>query len=833
MAHFKSLRLICLSSLTFLMAPGVSLAVGLGSIEITSYLNEPFKAQIPIRTPQEVALSEIQVSLANQEAFERAGIERPFYLTQFDYQVKGNAGEAYIEVTSDEPIRNPFVSFILEANWASGKVQREYTVLIDPVEYQPRQKRVSKVLSTKPHPASASTRPLDSSRVSSTTERHYRVRANDTLSEIAQPVSKSYGADLNQTMIAIARKNPNAFIGGNVNGLKKGATLTLPNESEIFELSSSEALARAVEHERAWKYGQRVSTLPPLDPSPTAPQKALTLVEPTVPAQRVQSIPVPQSAQPQSTQPPNVWSHQPVAQPTDSKTQNRLLMIEETLDTLKQTNLSLQQQQAQLQEQNSQLMTMLSQRENKIEELTQILNQLAQQATDTSVSTSVPNQPLPQGEQGVEDELVGQQRSGINTSAVPAPDPQQASQQEGTATDTKLNRPVASEPLAPVPAPAPTQAVPSQAPEGFSYWWIIVAGLAAFGLAGAGYGMYRKRSLMTGEFESPEEEPVRVEAPYDEDLDEGATTEDIEEALLVFGEDLDNSPDATTSMQSDHVDANEPNRIQEPTPVSSNADLMAEVDVYIAYETFDKAEELLKQHLAANPDDAQAHLRLIEIYDTQQKTEAIQGHLQSLPKDLMDKNPEIFYKIQRLSEVPAFESSTPEPPKESRQESSTLEDTHSPEETNQDFEFKADTQKPESDEQTQEQLSQEDQTQSEEESNVLEFSLAPQEESEPDESEFEEDQSFDLSQEYNLSLDSDQQTKDSDDTNDDSSGQLLNELGDEGSEDIIATKLALAQAYLDLGDKEGAFEHLEEIIKEGSPDQRARAEEMLKKTKDS
>lgn len=119
--------------LVWLLIPLQGNALGLGDITLKSGLNEPLKAEIALHSIREGELEELRVSLAPKRAFVRAGIDRPVWMTRFKFEVKQKAtGTPYILVTSREPVREPFLNFLAEANWANGRVLRQYTLLVDP-----------------------------------------------------------------------------------------------------------------------------------------------------------------------------------------------------------------------------------------------------------------------------------------------------------------------------------------------------------------------------------------------------------------------------------------------------------------------------------------------------------------------------------------------------------------------------------------------------------------------------------------------------------------------------------------------------------------------------
>ncbi len=122
-------------SLALLLALGAdhALAVGLGQIQVKSRLNQPLVAEIPVTVDRGSDAETLTVGLASAEEFSRIGIERSQIGVPLEFAlVKGASGQAVIRVTSTEPVRAPFLDFLIAANWSNGRVLREYTVLLDP-----------------------------------------------------------------------------------------------------------------------------------------------------------------------------------------------------------------------------------------------------------------------------------------------------------------------------------------------------------------------------------------------------------------------------------------------------------------------------------------------------------------------------------------------------------------------------------------------------------------------------------------------------------------------------------------------------------------------------
>src|SRR3984957_11704050 len=133
----RLMLLACLLSPTFLW-PSTTWALGLGEIHLNSALNEPMNAEIDLIPAGPDELTALRATLAGRDAFTRYGIDRPPFLSTLTFKVgKGKEGRDAPLVRSTDAIPEPFVTFLVEVNWARGRLMREYTVLLDPPVYTP------------------------------------------------------------------------------------------------------------------------------------------------------------------------------------------------------------------------------------------------------------------------------------------------------------------------------------------------------------------------------------------------------------------------------------------------------------------------------------------------------------------------------------------------------------------------------------------------------------------------------------------------------------------------------------------------------------------------
>ncbi|MEL6868599.1 MAG: FimV/HubP family polar landmark protein [Pseudomonadota bacterium] len=261
-----------------LLASHSAVALGLGDIKTESALNEPMQAEIALLGATRDELTTLEVRLASAETFERYGIEKAAYLNGLRFRVRGGA-QPTVEITSSQPITEPFVTMLIEAVWPRGRLLREYTVLLDPPTYAaPVSAAPAPARRTTQQPARASANAGNIQRSAPATSparnrsidgTEYRVQRRDTLWEIARDIQPDQSVSINQVMVAIFEANPSAF-DGNINRLKAGAVLALPSRDALFAINKSNALQEVQRQNRDWRgggSGQLVLTKPDEDVS--------------------------------------------------------------------------------------------------------------------------------------------------------------------------------------------------------------------------------------------------------------------------------------------------------------------------------------------------------------------------------------------------------------------------------------------------------------------------------------------------------------------------------------------------------------------------------------
>ncbi len=241
---------------TLLALAGTSAqALSLGRITVQSALGEPLRAEIDIPEISADEASTLKTRIALPAAFQSAGMEYSPVLPGVRMTLqKRPDGRSYLRLSGDRPVQEPFVDMILEANWSTGRIVRDYTLLFDPpVQRAPAQPITAPLMVPKASPTAPSAtrseapsappvaaRPPAARPVSSSSAQQVVVRPGQTASKIAL-AHKSADVSLDQMLVAMQQTNPKAFIEGNVNRIKAGAILSMPTAQQAKEVTPLKA----------------------------------------------------------------------------------------------------------------------------------------------------------------------------------------------------------------------------------------------------------------------------------------------------------------------------------------------------------------------------------------------------------------------------------------------------------------------------------------------------------------------------------------------------------------------------------------------------------------
>lgn len=268
-------------------------ALVLGAIAMRSALGEPLRAEIEVPQISAEEAASLQAAVASRDTFRGIGVDYAPALSGARVSLHRRAsGQAYLHLTSDQPVHEPILGVVIEAHWAGGRIVRHYTLLVDPLERaapppvvvtpaqvappvvaapprppsvtapvparvqtpvaEPAVRAASRTASSPPQ----ATPPRGHEAASAGADSKVRVRRGDTAYRIASNHAPE-GVSLDQMLVALLRANPGAFIQGNVNRMKAGAVLTIPSAEQIDAVPPATARSTLVAHSRDFESYRR------------------------------------------------------------------------------------------------------------------------------------------------------------------------------------------------------------------------------------------------------------------------------------------------------------------------------------------------------------------------------------------------------------------------------------------------------------------------------------------------------------------------------------------------------------------------------------------------
>lgn len=601
------------------LSSGMAHALGLGEVTLHSALNQPLVAEIEVLEARDLESSEVVPRLASPEEFNKVGVDRQFFLTDLKFTpvIKPN-GKSVIRVTSSKPVREPYLNFLVEVLWPSGRLLREYTLLLDPPLYSPQTAsaapqapqaaRSAGTVSRAPAaPAYAAPAPVPAAPRASQPSpapagsldgKEYKTTSNDTLWEVSERARK--GGTVHQTMLAIQDLNPDAFIDGNINRMRSGQVLRLPDEQQIQSRSQSEALAQVAAQNAAWRESRT-------RPAATAARQ-LDATRRSEAGSAPAQVESKDSLRLVSADSGKATSGSDKGGDGQSAA-NTLAVTKENLDAAQRENAELKSRMGDLESQLEKLQRLI---QLKDEQLAKLEANLAQQgqpvAADAAQSQAVAAPGAP---------LVGENTSqGASeaepAAAAPAPAEPGAVQADPAAGSVGVTAPAvaAAEPSVAAPAvnkvepaqpkPVPVKPVaPPKVEEAPSTSMVdeVMGNPMMLGAIGGGgllallvglMGLARRRAAKKAE-EEEEIQALEADPLFDDGLPQSGAAAPLNSAAM--------APLATQEQQA-----------------AQAGDALGEADIYIAYGRFNKAAELLQAASNDEPNRRDLRLKLMEVY---------------------------------------------------------------------------------------------------------------------------------------------------------------------------------------------------------------------------
>jgi len=297
----KSLQLNSLVAAVMLAVGGAE-AAGLGKMSIQSAMGQPLRAEIELLSVQPDELGTVDARLASADAFRQARIQRTDAHGNLRFTIEQRAnGTPYLKVTSTTPVSDPFLDLLIELNWSSGRILREYTVLLDPpvgpstqvaqAQQQPSAKSTAAAKPGKAAPKEAAKASAAGKEPAAVPQKYGPVKSGETLRSIAAKV-KHQDVTLEMMLASLYQTNKQAFVNDNMNLLKKGQVLKVPERDAVMLMFSPHQAKQLMrEHATAWNaYRGQVADTAEKAPAAATPSPATGKIAPAKP-QEAASVP--------------------------------------------------------------------------------------------------------------------------------------------------------------------------------------------------------------------------------------------------------------------------------------------------------------------------------------------------------------------------------------------------------------------------------------------------------------------------------------------------------------------------------------------------------------
>ncbi len=576
-----------------LAAPFAAYAAGLGRLTVLSGLGQPLDAEIEIVSLQKGEDQALTARLAPMEAFRQAGIEPSPVLAGARLSVEQRNGRPIIRIRTSQPVSEPFLEMLVEVQWGAGRLVREYTFLLDPPEYKGPPQAIAAApvtkpaapeaqplppMETKPEAAPVPAEPAKEPAVAAAAapaapatpeaQNTYEVKKGDTLGLIARQ-NLPAGVTLNQMLMAIYRANQDAFIRENINLVRAGSILTIPGADTVGGITADEANSLVQTHQSEFtEYRSRLAAAPTRAETVPGQQAVTGTIEPKAEA----PAPAPQQdqlrlskAEPQKPSAPGARA----AREDDAVARERALK-------------EAQSRVADLEKNVADLQKLL---ELKNQQLAELEKKAAAKPAPTAPAPAAAA-PAPQKPAAAPEAA----KAPTPEAAKVAPAPATIPPKPAAAPEAKKAEPAAK---AKAKAPPPAPPAPSLMDE-FLENPIALAGLALVILLLVGYGYWSWRRKK-------------------------ATQAKFQDSVLGAAAGAGAAVGAAAGAGTAQVAAAGP-AAGEPEEV----DPIAEADVYMAYGRDAQAEEILKEALQKDPSRTAVHAKLLEIYANRKDAKAFE-----------------------------------------------------------------------------------------------------------------------------------------------------------------------------------------------------------------
>ena len=589
--------------------PIYGLAAGLGKLSVDSGLGEPLKAQIDLLSVTPDELSSLSAAIASEEAYAVQGIPRLGVHSSIKVELAKNPdGSPVLKLRSLQPIDDPYLDMLIQVDWASGRLLREYTILLDPPGYkqslseEPVKSMINKPSTTSTgssasqtdanvssssqpagNVAKATKKPVAKSPKASeqpTEAYELTTQRGDTLNSIAKAVQPE-GISLDQMLVGLFDANKNAFVDGNMNRLKVGQIVKIPSKETLSAVSPQQAAKEVKLHSANWNtyrntLAGNVAAAPVAEEAERKQSASGKIVSAEDQAAPIKSGPqdvVKLSAGGKAT-----------AQGGKAEADAKVLAMQEEATAREKTLKEAKDRAAAL--------------EAQVADMQKLLALKSQAMADIQKNADTANKPAE-----IQQPPVSDQTPPPVAAALTAEPNAQA-----VAEPVVTSAPEVAKKEVPAVVIAPVQAMPDEEP---SFLTSLLESVNIFMLGGAGIlvllgaGWVYLRNKRRRDLDS---------------FERGILTSGGLRANTVFGNTTGNATSsADTSFLTDFAQSADGGMID-----TNDVDPIAEAEVYMAYGRDAQAEEILKDAISKEPKRYELHLKLLEMYAARKDASAFE-----------------------------------------------------------------------------------------------------------------------------------------------------------------------------------------------------------------
>ncbi len=651
----KMKKIVAAVAITFsaaLVSP-LSQAAGLGKLNVLSSLGQPLQAEVDLVSLQKGELESLVARVASPDAFRDAGLEYAASLNNVKFAIEKRAsGQAYLRISTTQPVNEPIMDLLIDLTWSSGRLLREYPILLDPPGFAanrastapavtaPISQAPAQVISAQPpvvtyvqpaapapaapvirQPVIVQPAPIQAApaAVTGSGAVYGPVKPGETLYMIAQQ-NKPDSVSVDQMLVSLYRQNKDAFINNNMNFLKKGQVLKLPTAEEAAAIASAQATREVRVQTANWSaFRQKLAAA--VSQSPAKPQQSAGQAA----SGKIESTTAEKAA---------ADAGKSVVKLSKGDTPDGKDAAGKPSGKADAANVNALKEE-------------LIRRDNALKEANSRVAELEKTVANMNKLLALKNGALAQAGKPADPKAaaVDSKPADAKTAAKPA----DAKPADPKAADPKLAvKPDAAKPVEPkVAAPTPVAAKPAEtkpvvaaaAPAEASMLDTVVDAVSAnvlpilgalFGLGAVGAGvafMRKKKSNKTlAELDEAAADNTLVDL---KPVSQGAPTAGV----------VDTSGDSSFLTDFDKTG---PGVID-----TEEVDPVAEADVYMAYGRDTQAEEILKEAMAKDGDRHEIPMKLLDIYSNRGSKGAFENVAKELHASLGDKHP-MWEKVREM-----------------------------------------------------------------------------------------------------------------------------------------------------------------------------------------